>query len=341
MVDHRYWERLVGNYLHERGMTADDRALCCLKFFYNDPSWLLLTALSAGAPLVVMRKFSVSRFWDVVRRFGVTQLFTIGSIPALLLSAAPSDQDRDHKVRFGIQVAIDAPLHRQMVERWGIPWTDTYGLTETGGLVSVPLAEAEAAIGTGTMGKPRSDMEIRVVDDSGAVVAPGEIGELLARGPGMMSGYLNRPEATAEAIDAEGFFHSGDRVRVDEDGWFFFVGRKKDIIRRAGENISAAEVEEVVRAHPDVIDAAAVPADDTLRGEEVMAHVYTGSAPSPRLAESVIAHCEAELARHKVPRYLVFRTDDFPRTPSMRVAKQELQRGTVPAGAYDREGTTR
>jgi acyl-CoA synthetase (AMP-forming)/AMP-acid ligase II len=157
----------------------------------------------------------------------------------------------------------------------------------------------------------------------------------------MMTGYLNRPEATAEAIDAEGFFHSGDRVRVDEDGWFFFVGRKKDIIRRAGENISATEVEEVVRAHPDVIDAAAVPAGDTLRGEEVMAHVYTAREPSDTLAQSIIAHCEAELARHKVPRYLVFRTDDFPRTPSMRVAKQELQRGTVPAGAYDREGTLR
>jgi len=338
MVDHRYWQRLVDNYLFERGMGPDDRVLCCLKFFYNDPSWLLLTSLTAGAPMVVMRRFSVSRFWNVVREFGVTQLFTIGSIPALLLSAAPTDRDRDHKVRFGIQVAIDAPLHREMVDRWGIPWTDTYGLTETGGLVSVPVSEADAAVGTGTMGKPRSDMEIRVVDDEGVDVAPGEIGELLARGPGMMTGYLNRPEATAEAIDAEGFFHSGDRVRVDEDGWFFFVGRKKDIIRRAGENISATEVEEVVRSHPDVIDAAAVPAADVMRGEEVLVHVYTAAAPSPSLAASITDFCAARLAKHKVPRYLAFRTEDFPRTPSMRVAKQELERGTVPAGAFDREG---
>ncbi|MDO9407811.1 class I adenylate-forming enzyme family protein [Patulibacter sp.] len=336
MVDHRYWSRLVRNYLTERGLEPTDRVLCCLKFFYNDPSWLLLSSLHAGVPLVVMRRFSVSRFWDVVRDNDVTQLFTIGSIPALLLSAAPTPRDRDHKVRFAVQVAIDAGLHREMTDRWGIPWTDTYGLTETGGLVSVPIAEADRVVGTGTMGKPRADMDVRVVGDDGKPVPTGEVGELVARGDGMMAGYLNRPDATAEAMGDDGFFRTGDRVRQDDDGWFYFVGRKKDIVRRAGENVSATEVEEVLRTHPRVIDAGVVPVADQMRGEEILGHVYV-QADEPGLRESIVEHCVAQLAKHKVPRYLVVWTEDLPRTPSMRVAKQRLPRGEVPAGAYDRE----
>ena len=338
MVDHRYWGRIAASYLEERGAGPDDRILCCLKFFYNDPSWLLLVSLYAGAPMIVMRKFSVSRFWKVVNDHDVTQLFTIGSIPALLLSAAPSELEKSHKVRFGIQVAIDPNIHQVMTDRWNIPWTDTYGLTETGGLISVPTGDAVAKTGSGTLGKPRPDVEAKLVDDEGNPVAVGEIGELLTRSAGMMSGYLNRPDATAEAIDEDGWFHTGDRMRTDEDGWYFFVGRKKDIIRRAGENISAAEVEETVRTHPAVIDAGAVPVKDPLRDEEVLVHAYV-DAITDGLAAEILAHCATKLAKHKVPRYLVLWDEDLPRTPSMRVAKQALPRGDVPPGAFDREAS--
>ncbi len=338
MVDHKYWHRLVRSYLSERGLGREDRILCCLKFFYNDPSWQLLCSLQVGAALIVMRKFSVSRYWDVVRAHDVTQLFTIGSIPALLLSAPPSEQDRDHRVRFGVQVAVDAGLHREMTDRWGIPWMDAYGLTETGGLISMPPAHAEAMTGSGSMGLPREGIEVRLVKDSGQEAADDEPGELLVKAPDIMSGYLNRPDATAEAIDPRGWFHTGDYVRRDAEGWMYFVGRKKDIVRRAGENIAAGEVEEVLRSHPAVIDAAVVPVEDRLRGEEVLAHIYTASAEAPAaLAEALREFCAAKLARHKVPRYLMFRAEDFPRTPSMRVVKKELARGSVPAGALDGE----
>lgn len=338
MVSHAYWRRLVRSYLGERGLGRDDRILCCLKFFYNDPSWQLLSSLQVGAALVVMRKFSVSRYWNVVRENDVTQLFTIGSIPALLLSAEPTDRDRDHKVRFGVQVAVDAALHREMTDRWGIPWMDAYGLTETGGLVSVPPEHAEELTGSGSMGRPREGIEVRLVGDDGEEVGVDAPGELLVKAPDIMSGYLNRPQATAEAIDAEGWFHTGDYVRRDANGWMYFVGRKKDIVRRAGENIAASEVEEVLRSHPEVIDAAVVPVADTLRGEEVLAHVYTLSTrPANELAGELTEYSEAKLAKHKVPRYLLFTSEDFPRTPSMRVSKNKLARGTVPAGANDRE----
>jgi carnitine-CoA ligase len=340
MVGHAYWRRLVRSYLTERGLTREDRILCCLKFFYNDPSWQLLTSLHVGAALVVMRKFSVSRYWDVVRDNDVTQVFTIGSIPALLLSAPPGPHDRDHKVRFGVQVAIDAELHREMTDRWGIPWMDAYGLTETGGLIGMPLADAERMTGSGAIGKPRERIVAKLIDDDGREVPEGDErpGELLVQAPDIMSGYLNRPAATAEAIDSDGWFHTGDYLRRDADGWYYFVGRKKDIVRRAGENIAAAEVEEVLRSHPDVIDAAVVPVEDKLRGEEVLAHVYsTSDVPAEELVERLTAHCETKLARHKVPRYLMFTSDDFPRTPSMRVSKNKLPRGRVPAGVHDRE----
>jgi carnitine-CoA ligase len=338
MVAHAYWRRMVNSYLSERGLSAEDRILCCLKFFYNDPSWQLLASLQAGAALVVMRKFSVSRYWDVVNDNDVTQLFTIGSIPALLLSAPPSPREREHRVRFGVQVAIDASLHREMTDRWGIPWMDAYGLTETGGLIGMPPQEAERMTGSGAMGIPRGGVEVRLVGEDGGEVEAGRPGELLVKAPDIMSGYLNRPEATAEAIDEQGWFHTGDYVRRDDEGWMYFVGRKKDIVRRAGENIAAAEVEEVLRTHPLVIDAAVVAVEDRLRGEEVLAYVYTSSDERPQtLARSLSDLCAEKLARHKVPRYLIFTSEDLPRTPSMRVAKSQLPRGQVPAGAWDRE----
>jgi len=339
MVDHKYWRRLVRSYLSERGLEPEDRILCCLKFFYNDPSWQLLCSLEVGAALIVMRKFSVSRYWDVVRAHDVTQLFTIGSIPALLLSAAPSERDREHKVRFGVQVAVDAGLHQEMTDRWGIPWMDAYGLTETGGLIGMAPADAERMTGSGSIGRPREGIEIRIVNDAGKEAAVDEPGELLAKAPDIMRGYLNRPDATAEAIDTDGWFHTGDYVRRDAEDWIYFVGRKKDIVRRAGENIAAGEVEEVLRSHPAVIDAAVVPVEDRLRGEEVLAHIYTASDEAPaELASALREFCAAKLARHKVPRYLIFTAEDFPRTPSMRVVKKELPRGKVPAGAWDGEG---
>jgi len=339
MVDHRYWDRLVSGYLRERGLAASDRILCCLKFFYNDPSWQLLASLRAGVPLVAMRRFSVSRFWRVVVDNDVTQLFTIGSIPALLLSAPPSELERAHRVRFGVQVAIDAELHREMTDRWGIPWTDTYGLTETGGLIATPLEDAARMTGSGMMGKARTDVETRLLADDGSPVGVGEPGELFVRAPNIMRGYLNRPDATAEAIDGDGWFRTGDLMRQDADGWFTFLGRKKDIVRRAGENIAAGEVEEVLRAHPAVIDAAVVPVDDRLRGEEVLAHVYVAPdrVGDAALCDELTAWAGEKLARYKVPRYLLLRDEDFPRTPSMRVAKQQLPRREVPVGAWDRE----
>jgi crotonobetaine/carnitine-CoA ligase len=164
------------------------------------------------------------------------------------------------------------------------------------------------------------------VDDDGADVAPGATGEFWITGPGLMRGYLNRPEATADAL-RDGWFRTGDLGRQDERGLYYFVGRKKDIIRRSGENLSAAEVEEVLRSHPKVLETAVIGVPDDLRGEEVKAFILPADGQSAATIppEELVAWCAARLAGYKVPRYIEYRSTDFPRTPSLRVQKTLLR----------------
>jgi acyl-CoA synthetase (AMP-forming)/AMP-acid ligase II len=153
-----------------------------------------------------------------------------------------------------------------------------------------------------------------------------------------MRGYLNRPDATEEAFRGN-WLHTGDLGRQDEDGWLYFLGRMKDIIRRAGENIAAAEVENVLRSHPKVLEVAAVPAPDELRGEEVKVHVLLTEGETPQSVPpgELILFGEARLARYKVPRYVEYRAADFERTPSMRVKKDGLDRSADdPGRVWDR-----
>jgi crotonobetaine/carnitine-CoA ligase len=168
-------------------------------------------------------------------------------------------------------------------------------------------------------------VSIRLVDDEGADVAVGDPGEVLIRAPGMMRGYLNKPDATAETL-TDGWLHSGDLARWDEEGFLYFLGRKKDIVRRAGENVAAAEVENVLRSHPQVLEAAVVPVPDELRGEEVKAYValVEGMGADSVPPVELVDFCRERLSKHKVPRYIEYREEPFPRTPSMRVKKSAL-----------------
>jgi crotonobetaine/carnitine-CoA ligase len=339
MVDHSYWLRFVDLYRRIYGMDREDRLLTCLNFFYNDPSWHLLTALHSGSTFVAMRRFSVSRFWDVVRRRRVTQLFGIAAIPSLLLTAPPGPGDRDHDVSFAVQVGIPTPdVHRRLVERWGFPWLDLYGLTETGIVTAVPPALADELVGSGSIGPPAPEVELRLAAEDGGVST--QRGEIEVRAPGMMRGYLGRGKETGEAF-RDGWFRTGDLARRNGEGLLYFEGRIKDIIRRSGENVAAEEVEAVLCEHPAVAEAAVVPVPDELRGEEIKAYVKlrAGASPDAVPPRELADHCGERLAPHKVPRFIEYRSDELPRTPSMRVAKRALRESdTDPrAGAWDRE----
>jgi carnitine-CoA ligase len=340
MVAHDYWIRFVELYLGLYGLDEDDRLLCCLQFFYNDPPWLFLASLRAGTPLVTMRRFSVSRFWPVVVQHRVTRLFALASIPALLLKAEPRPEERQHEVELALHIGIPAQLHAEFVERWGFPWVEGYGLTESGLVVAMPLELAAAMTGSGSIGLPCPGVSIRLVDEAGREVGVDRPGEVLIKAPGMMRGYLNRPEATAEAL-SDGWLHTGDLARRDGSGYLYFLGRKKDIVRRAGENVAAAEVENVLRSHPSVLEAAVVAVPDELRGEEVKAYVALVEETSPSVVTpaGLVEFCRDRLAKHKVPRYIEYRTEPFPRTPSMRVKKSALVAEVEDplAGAWDRD----
>ncbi len=154
MVDHEWWLRTVDVLLRRIPQTPSDRVLCCLQFFYADPGHLLLECLTTGGALVVMRRFSVSRFWDVVREHRVTMILSFASIPLFLLKAVPDRRDRDNEVRVARHVAMPPDLHRQVVERWGFPWIEGYGITEGNVVTSMPLEYADEMTGSGSVGIP-------------------------------------------------------------------------------------------------------------------------------------------------------------------------------------------
>lgn len=320
--DHRQYLRYADLKLRLFDYRSDDVILNPLRFYYGDSIWLWLASLGVGARFISMRKFSVSRFWPTVRRFGVTTFLGIGAIPNLLLKAQPHPQDRDHSVRFAAQIGVPPDRHRELVDRFGFPWVEGYGLSECGSAIAMPMGAGAAYIGTGAIGIPVPEVDVALTDGSGQELTGPAAGQLLVRTPDMMCGYLNRPEATSEVL-RDGWLRTGDLARRDDDGVYYFVGRSKLIIRRGGENIAPEEVEAVLRLHPTVLDAAVVPIPDELRGEEVMAYVELTPATAFDPA-ALTAFCANRLSAFKVPRYLRHRTHPFPRTPSMRIKKSEL-----------------
>jgi len=191
--------------------------------------------------------------------------------------------------------------------------------------------------GSGSVGKPLPYRELRIVDDEGREVPPGTPGELLVKGPGLFKGYYKKKEATEAAFDGE-WFHTGDLFIRDPDGYHYVAGRKKDMVRRAGENISCAEVEYILESHPKLLRVAVVPVPDDLTGEEVKAYVITreGESKDTIGPGEIIEYGLKHLAKFKVPRYIEYR-DSFPMTPNMRVEKHKLiaEKQDLTVGSYD------
>lgn len=333
MLTHDYWTRLGWVCANAAGLGPDDVALTSQPYSYMDPQWNTALSLTIGAPLVVLPRFSASGFMADVRRHRATFCYVLGSMPTLLFKQPPSPQDRDNDLRIVLCSAIPVALHAQLEQRWGAPWREIFGMTETGvDLVSLP--ENTADIGSGRLGQPVPTKRVRVVDPRGREVAEGESGELITSGKPMMLGYWNRPEETAQVL-RDGWLRTGDVV-VREASSYRLVGRIKDMVRRGGENIAGAEVERALERDDSVIGAAVVGVPDELFGEEVKAFVQltSGIEESRATAEQILDRARNELARFKLPRYVEF-VADFPRTPSERVSKPALK-----ARAAERPGTT-
>ena len=335
VLSHRYWLELGGSLVDEfPHLGPDDTMLTAQAFSYIDPQWNVVAALLAGARLVVLDGFHPSTFWSTVRQHEVTYFYCLAAMPTLLLKTPPEPLDRAHRVRVVQCSAIPPGHHQELEQRWGVKWYEAFGMTETGADLRVTDPDHDQLVGSGCVGTPTRAREARIVDALDMTVARGEVGELVLRGPGLMDRYESDPESTALAF-RDGWFHTGDLARMDSEGRVYLVGRLKDMVRRAGENVSAREVEEVILAHGAVRLAAVVAVPDDLRDEEVKAFVTltTSDLSEEALVTALAEHCAARLARFKVPRYWEV-CDDLPVTASHRVAKARLD--SMPGRTWDR-----
>ncbi|MGW0188825.1 AMP-binding protein [Streptomyces sp. NPDC003362] len=336
MLTHDYWVRLAWICAAATGLGTEDVLLTAQPFSYMDPQWNTALALTVGAPLVVLPRFSASTFMADVRRHRATFFYVLGSMPTLLFKQPPTPEDRDNALRQVLCSGIPVSLHAQLEERWGAPWREIYGMTESGVDLFSPFADA-GAVGSGSLGQPVPTKQIRVVGPDGTEVPAGEPGELVVSGKPMMSGYWNRPEDTARVL-RDGRLHTGDVVVRRPDQGIRLVGRIKDMVRRGGENVASAEVEAALERDDMVVAAAVVAEPDETLGEEVKAFVQLAAGvPGDRAtAEEIIERAGKELARFKVPRYVEF-VADFPRTPSERISKPALKTraAEAPGVTYD------
>lgn len=323
LFDGRYSVRHAEIFLREWEIREDDVLYNPFPLFHIDASVLTLApAIVRGCTAALGERFSTTRFWEEVRELGATVFDYMGATLTMLWKANPRSDDADHRVRLAWGVPMP-DFAEAFEERFGLRLVEGYGLTDAGVPVYHPLSEPRRA---GSCGKVVPEYEIRIADD-------GEI-LLRAKEPGLMTvGYLGEPEATAAAF-AGGWFHTGDIGRVDGDGWVHFLGRKKDSIRRRGENISSFEVEEVVESHPAVLEAAAFGVPSELTEEEVMVCATLRSGVSLTPSE-LVEWCETKMARHMVPRFIEF-GPGLPRTPTEKVEKYRLRERGVTAQTWDR-----
>lgn len=334
VLSHRYAVRQAQLMVEHLALRADDVLYCPFPLFHLDASVLtVLPALVLGTTAVIAERFSVSRFWDDVRASGATVFDFMGATLTMLHKVPPAPDDADNPVRLAWGVPV--PEFAEAFEaRFGLRLVELYGSTDAGLPIYQPLHEPRVP---GSCGRPIASYDIEVVDPDDQPVGPGAVGELLVRPrePSLMSDrYHGMPEASA-AARRNLWFHTGDLVRRDAAGNVFFVGRMTDSIRRRGENISAFEVEEVVKLHPDVLDAAAFGVPSELTEDDVMVAVV--ARPGHRIEPAgLLAFCAGRMARHMLPRYVEVLAE-LPRTPTEKVEKPALRaRGVTPA-TWDRE----
>ncbi len=308
-------------------LQPDDRMLCILPMFHVNAVFnVLASVVAAGACIIIAPRFSASQFWRLVVDSGATQVNIMAAIGTILARRPRSEFVPGHRLRLvnGTFTEESADVFRR---DFGVTkLIEGLSMTEIPGAFSNPY---EGPHKLASMGRPglhpdsaRTWTQARILDEQGRDVPDGATGELAVRIPTLMQGYYRDPEQTAASF-RDGWFLTGDLVRCDEDGYFFFVARKKDIIRRRGENISGAELDRVIGEHPGVSEAAAIAVDSELGEDEVMAVVVV--RPGAVLAASDIRDwCAERLAAHKVPRFVVF-AEALPHTPTHRVAKHLLK----------------
>ncbi|MDP3138626.1 MAG: AMP-binding protein [Burkholderiaceae bacterium] len=318
-------------------MREDDVVYTCLPLFHgNALHTAAFSALLTGATLALGRRFSASGFWSEARRHKATYVNLLSSMTDILWAQPPSPQDRQHSIRQCTMVPVPA-FARAFEERFNTRIVSSYALSDFGqGTFLQPGFPAEKFRSAGQV---RPGVEMRVVDDDDRVLPPGEPGEICLRSavPELGRRSYYKHEQLTDVLNRDGWFHTGDRGYLDEDGYLFFVDRKKDAIRRRGENISSWEVEQAIAAHPSIAEVAVIPVASGMSEDEVAAFLVVAAGHAPDPAE-IIRFCERNLAYFMVPRFIAY-VDSLPKTPTQKVQKQQLQEMARlnPAIFWDRE----
>lgn len=317
-------------FLRALRLDRNDVLFTPLPLFHGLASRLgVLPALMVGAHVVIAEKFSATQFWKQVTECGATVGHTIFTIPPILKAQPPSKWDKAHKLRAMYNANSDPVFE----ERFNVRLVEAYGLTETGLTIYSHWPERRE----GSCGQAHEDWDIEIVDESGLPVGPGEVGEIVCRPklPSiMMDGYLNKPEETLRTIKNL-WFHCGDYAKRDADGYFYFTGRKKERIRRRGENISGFEIERIVSMHSDIAEVAAI-AHPAEGGEDDVRCVIIRRGGSALAPEELMDWLQPRMPFFMLPRYIEF-VEDMPRTPSAKIEKYKLVEAGLSADAWDRE----
>jgi crotonobetaine/carnitine-CoA ligase len=303
--------------------TSEDVFYTALPAFHtNALHATLYPALVVGGSAVLSRRFSASNYWRELRETGATVVNLLGSMANILWAQPPSPDDGKHKLRV-VGAGPVPTFHREFEERFKVRLNSAYGLTDFGVPTYLP-PDAPPGKKRAT-GKPRPGWQVRIVDDDDFDMPVGQVGEIALRTDNLWEaslGYYKMPEKTLEAF-RNGWWHTGDRGYLDEDGYMWFVDRKKDAMRRRGENISSFEVEQAIIAHPAVAEAAVFPVKSEMAEDEVGAAVVLRAGMS--LAEAdLIEHCRQNMAYFMVPRFLQF-LPELPRTLTQKVEKYKLK----------------
>ena len=320
------------------GYRPDDVLYTCLPLFHANAIWFSsYAALWADAAVALVRRFSASRFWNDIRSSGATQFNALGAMTNIIWKLPPGPHEHDHALRLCMAVPVPKEIYRELQARYRVELTSVFAMSENFSVTCFTPSDPEEK--AGSAGRPRGACELRIVDDDGHDLPAGEVGEIwvLPLMPGsMMKGYYRMPEETARAF-VDGWFRTGDRGYLDADGYLYFVDRKKEAIRRRGENISAYEVELILSRHPAILEVAAIPVASELTEDDVM--VYVVKKPGATLShEEVVLFAAAHMSYFMVPRFVDF-VESLPKTATEKLEKYKLKQDAEArrSALWDRE----
>jgi acyl-CoA synthetase (AMP-forming)/AMP-acid ligase II len=335
------WYRDVGGLISLRMDT--ERMITPLPVFHmNAMAASVMAMVTTGGCLTMVDRFHPRSWWDSVRASRSTCLHYLGVMPSMLMSAPPTELDKSHSIRFGFGAGVDKQLHAPFEARFGFPLLEAWAMTETGNGGVVAASREPRKVGTSCFGRPTPEVDTRIIDEHEIDVQGDAPGELLVRRAGanphygFFREYLKNPAATAEAWK-DGWFRTGDIVSRDADGDLHFVDRKKNVIRRSGENIAAVEVETVLNRHPMVRQAAVAATPDPVRGDEVAALIIAARAEANGAsAEEIVRWCLDQMAYYKVPGWIAF-VEKLPLTATEKIQRaglKDMVADTMNKGAF-------